>query len=732
MRGIIEAHGGVVDKFIGDAVMAVFGVPIAHEDDALRAVRAASEMRAALPELKLLARIGINTGEAVTGTAERLVTGDAVNVAARLEQVAAPGTVLLGAGTLQLVQGTVDVSPVGSLELKGKAELVPAWELLSLRRAPAEYRPPTPMIGRTAELEKLRAVLDQALRARSCRLFTILGDAGVGKSRLASEFLAGLEARVVRGRCLSYGEGITYWPIVEVVKQLDALPENEAAAAAIRSLLGKIESGTSTKEIASAFRELLEQEAQDAPLVCVLDDLHWGEETFLNLVEEVAALAGDAPILLLCMARPDLLEHRSAWGNGNPNATATLIEPLDEEESVRLLEELGGVWGDAGAADVEAGGGATDRELRERISTAADGNPLFIVELHALVQEARVGELAMPPTIQALLTARLDQLDPTERGVLERGSVAGRVFHQSAVEYLGDEEPKLHLSLNALVRKDLIQPHEAQIPDDNAFRFRHQLIRDATYDALPKTVRAELHERFADWLDSSRSHMIEVDELRSYHLEQAVRYQTELGYTDPALINRAGDQLAVAGRRALGRSDWRAAINLLERALTVTGSTELSVPLEFDLANAYALQEREESRGDNGASGRTRECRRRSRWRDPLTALALAQAPTSNSVVSRTRPEFRTRIPNTPTDVRASSLAECARGRRRRRGLVRRQRGLRRLPRRRPRGDRREHLARRDRLGFRARAAPSRQGRPRRRPRCPPRRRTETHRSRGH
>jgi class 3 adenylate cyclase len=594
MRGIIEAHGGVVDKFIGDAVMAVFGVPVAHEDDALRAVRAASEMRAALPELKMLARIGVNTGEVVTGTAERLVTGDAVNVAARLEQVAAPGTVLLGAGTVRLVQGAVDVSPIGSLELKGKSEPVPAWELLSLRRrGPADDRPPMPMIGRRAELEQLRAVLDLAVRERSCRLFTILGDAGVGKSRLTSEFLAGLEARVVRGRCLSYGKGITYWPIVEVVKQLDALPESEAAAAAIRSLLGKIESGTSAKEIAWAFRELLEQEAQHAPLVCVLDDLHWGEETFLDLVEEVAALAGEAPILLLCMARPDLLEHRSAWGDGNPNATATLIEPLDEEESASLLEELGRVGGDAGAGD--AGASATDRELRESICAAADGNPLFIEVLHALVQESRVDELAMPPTIQALLAARLDQLAPTERGVLERGAVAGRVFHQSGVEYLLDEELKVHMCLNALVRKELIQPHEAQIPGDNAFRFRHQLIRDATYDALPKTVRAELHERFADWLDESRSHMIEVDELRSYHLEQAVRYQTELGYADPKLVKRAGDQLAVAGRRALWRSDWRAAINLLERALTLTVPTELAAALEFDLANAYVLREREKA-----------------------------------------------------------------------------------------------------------------------------------------
>ena len=593
MKGIIDAHGGVVDKFIGDAVMAVFGVPVAHEDDALRAVRAAYEMRAALPELKLLARIGINTGEVVTGTAERLVTGDAVNVAARLQQVAAPGTVLLGAGTVQLVQSAIDVSPVGSLELKGKSEPVPAWELVSLRRAPAEQRPPLPMVGRKAELEQLRAVLDEARRERSCRLFTILGDAGVGKSRLAAEFLAGLQARIVRGRCLSYGQGITYWPIVEVVKQLDALPKNEAAAAAIRSLLGKIASGTSAKEIAWAFRELLEQEAQDGPLVCVLDDLHWGEETLLNLVEEVAALARGAPILLLCMARPDLLEHRSAWGDGNPNAIATLIEPLDEEESFCLLEELGGVRGDGATADVEAG--TTDPELWARICAAADGNPLFIEELYTLVEESRVGELAIPPTIQALLTARLDQLDSSERAALECGAVAGRVFHQSAAEYLVDEEPNLDLRLNPLVRKELIQPYEAQIPGDKAFRFRHQLIRDATYDAIPKARRAELHERFADWLEVSRPHMIEVDELRGYHLEQAVRYQTELGCTDPTLIKRAADQLAVAGRRALWRSDWHAATNLLERALAVTGPTELSVALELDLANARALQEREEA-----------------------------------------------------------------------------------------------------------------------------------------
>ena len=406
------------------------------------------------------------------------------------------------------------------------------------------------MIGRTAELEKLRAVLDQAVRARSCRLFTILGDAGVGKSRLASEFLAGLEARVVRGRCLSYGKGITYWPIVEVVKQLDALPKNEAAAAAIRSLLGKIESGDEYKgDRLGVPRAARAGSAGRATGLCARRSALGRRDIPQPCRGGGCARAATRRFSCFAWLDRTCWNTGPAWGDGNPNATATLIEPLDEEESVRLLEELGSVSGDAGAADFDAG--ATDRELRERICVAADGNPLFIEELHALVQESLVDELTMPPTIHALLAARLDQLDPTERGVLERGAVAGRVFHQSAVEYLLDQEPKVHLCLNSLVRKELIQPHEAQIPGDNAFRFRHQLIRDATYDALPKTVRAELHERFADWLETSRPHMIEVDELRSYHLEQAVRYQTELGYTDPMLIKRAGDQLAVAGRRAL-------------------------------------------------------------------------------------------------------------------------------------------------------------------------------------
>lgn len=256
MKGIIESHGGTVEKFIGDAVMVVFGMPILHEDDALRAVRAASEMQAAVPELGLQTRIGVNSGEVVAGTRERLATGDAVNVATRLEQAAAPGEVLIGAETLLLVTDAIEVEAVSPLQLKGKSEPVPAYRLLALK-AEEERSFTTPMIGRKRELDRLQDAFAQAVDDRSCQLFTVLGAAGVGKSRLALEFLQGLHgAQVVRGRCLSYGEGITYWPVVEVMRQFDAFPADEYAASALQSLLGGSQAATTAEEIAWAFRKL--------------------------------------------------------------------------------------------------------------------------------------------------------------------------------------------------------------------------------------------------------------------------------------------------------------------------------------------------------------------------------------------------------------------------------------------------------------------------------------------
>ncbi|MGE5272509.1 MAG: AAA family ATPase [Verrucomicrobiota bacterium] len=572
MKAIVERHGGSVEKFIGDAVMAVFGVPAVHEDDALRALRAAVEMRDAFPELGVQGRIGVTTGEVVTGTEERLATGDALNVAARLQQTAQPGEILVGEETYRLTRDAAEVEAVAPLSLKGKADPVSAYRLVSVHGEEGFIRrQDAPMVGREREQRLLADAWDRVVSERSCHLFTLLGAAGVGKSRLAAEFLGSVgDALVVRGRCLPYGEGITYWPVVEVVKQLPEAELEPAAANAIGAVAGDANVVTSSEEIAWAFRKLLEAVAADTPLVCVFDDVHWGEETFLDLVEHVADLSRDAPILLLCMARPDLLDRRPGWAGGKVNATNVLLEPLGPEETERLIEGLAHV----------------DEGLRVRIREAAEGNPLFVEEMVAMVEESGDADVAIPPTIHALLAARLDQLDSSERGVLERGSVEGRVFHRGAVQALAPDELQVGARLTSLVRKELVRPDKAQLPGEDAFRFRHLLIRDAAYDALPKTVRAELHERFAAWLEQHGSGLVELEEILGYHLEQAHRYEAELGRPDRALADRAAARLAAAGRRALLRGDVGAAVTLLERALDLQLEAERDVALEAELADA--------------------------------------------------------------------------------------------------------------------------------------------------
>ncbi len=579
MKQIVERHGGSVEKFIGDAVMAIFGVPVVHEDDALRALRAAVEMRESFPGLGINGRIGVTTGEVVTGTAERLATGDAVNVAARLEQAAQPGEILIGAETLQLARDAAEVEPVDALELKGKAEPLVAYRLLSVQGGEGFARHfEAPMVGRTTELRRLGDAFGQALSSRSCQLFTILGAAGVGKSRLAAEFLGSLEGTlIVRGRCLPYGEGITYWPVVEVIKQLPQKQTDSGVADTMGALLGGEQLVSSSEEIAWAFRKLLEAVASETPLVCVFDDVHWGEETFLDLIEHVADLSRDAPILLLCMARPDLLDRRTGWAGGKVNATSALLEPLEPQETVQLIESLAHL----------------DESLGARILEAAEGNPLYVEEMVAFVRASGGGEITVPPTIQALLAARLDQLDASERSVLERGAVEGRIFHRGAVQALSPEEPQVLAQLTSLVRKELVRPDRAQLAGEDAFRFRHLLIRDAAYDALPKAVRAELHEQFADWLTEHGRDLVELDEILGYHLEQSTRYRHELGAPrtthDHEIAIRGAERLCAAGERALGRRDLRAGANLLRRGLALLAPE--ARPLELEWRFVLALME---------------------------------------------------------------------------------------------------------------------------------------------
>jgi class 3 adenylate cyclase/tetratricopeptide (TPR) repeat protein len=614
MREAVEAHGGVVEKFIGDAVMAVFGIPRVHEDDALRAVRAAVEMRARLHALSeelerdlgisWVVRTGVNTGEVMAGDAsggQRFVTGDAVNVAARLEQTADRGEILLGAETYSLVRDAVVATPLEPVLLKGKAEPVPAFRLEAVTPGASGHarRLDSPMVGRERHRRLLDEAFEQAVAERVCYLFTVLGSAGVGKSRLVNEFLAKAgpdEARVLHGRCLSYGDGITFWPLAEVFKEAAGIADREPAedalgklatlvaadeegpalAAQVAGLIGLAPAGAAADEAARAVRRTFEVMAASQPLVIVFDDIHWAQPAFLDLIDHLADWTQDAPILLICLARQELLESRPAWAGGKHAATTIQLEPLSDDESAALIANL-------------VGSAGLDEAAARRIMAAAEGNPLFVEEmLEMLIDDGRLvrrnshwepaGELsdvAVPPTIQALLAARLERLGSEERSVMERGAVEGKVFHRGAVLELAPEQARAGVAANllSLVRKELVRPDRATFAGEEAFRFRHLLIRDAAYQAMPKETRADLHERFAAWLERvAGDRPAEYQEIVAYHLEQAYRYREELGPVDDAaraLARRASDGLSAGAERAVGRGDVRAARNLLERAIAL-------------------------------------------------------------------------------------------------------------------------------------------------------------------
>src|SRR6266540_3590447 len=473
MRVVIERHSGTVEKFIGDAIMAVFGVPVAHEDDALRAVRAAAEM---------LGRL------------------EAVNVAARLEQTAGAGEVLLGELTYRLARQAVTAEPVEPLALKGKENPVPAYRLVGVAAegGARDGRAAGALVGRREELAVLGQELAAAAAEDACRLVTVLGEPGVGKSRLSLEFLASVEpeARVLTGRCLSYGEGITYWALGEIVREAAGIGNEQAAsvargrieallpgtddAEAVTALLVQalgLERGSgATGEIAWAARRLFEALARDRPLVVVIDDLHWAEQALLDLVQQLLELA-HAPLLVICLARPEALDIRPGW----PGSILRL-EPLPDADAARLIEEL-------------IGGAGLQADVRERVLEAAAGVPLFVEELLAILVEdglvrqapdghwvgrGSLAHFAIPPTIDALLAERLDRLEARQRTLLEDGAVEGELFHLGAVLALAAETAdRAARLLDDLVRRELVRPGTPSFVDETAYRFRHILIRDA-------------------------------------------------------------------------------------------------------------------------------------------------------------------------------------------------------------------------------------------------------------
>lgn len=580
LRAILESHGGTVEKFIGDAAMAVFGLPAAHEDDALRAVRAAVETRAAVAAAGFAVRIGINTGEVMAAAGETLVTGDAVNVAARLEQVAVSGEILVGTLTERLVRDAVRTEALEPLTVKGKASPVGAFRVLELQAGMPAFtrRTEVHFVGREKELGVLRAALATAIDDRAPQLATVVGPPGIGKSRLVAELLAGSDAHVLTGHCLSYGRGITYWPLQEIAAQvgdiaaaLDEIDEAELAAARIGAALG--EGTASSDEIAWGFRKLFEALAQESPLVVLIDDIHWAEETLLDLIDYLADFSRDAAFLVICTARPELLEARPAWANSRPNATLLTLNALPGSDIEKLVDKLG---------DILTGD-------RERIIAAAEGNPLFVEQLmamHAEVGRAE-GQIEIPPTIQALLAARIDRLGADERTVIERASVEGRIFHRGSVSNLVPERarPEVGRRLSTLMRRQFIRPDRTELPGDDAFRFDHILIRDAAYDSLPKKVRAELHQRFAEWLEE-RLGSDAPPEILGYHLEQAHRYRVELGEADALLAERAAEKLTAAARAAHARQDRKAQVNLLERTSLLSTDVGQRARLQADLGNA--------------------------------------------------------------------------------------------------------------------------------------------------
>ncbi len=603
----LEHHGGTIEKFIGDAIMAVFGMPIAHEDDALRAVRAAHEMKERLAVLNvelerrygvtLANRTGVNTGPVIASgdasSRQRLVTGDTVNVAARLEQAAAACEVLIGEPTYRLVRDAVEVEAVEPLELKGKSERVPAYRLLSVGRVGIpERRHDLPLVGREEELAVLTGALEGAIADQACRLVTVIADAGTGKSRLLEEMMAQTAARggrALRGRCLPYGRGITFWPLIEIVRDAAGIADDDSPDAA-RAKVGALAGEADVAErVAAAIglsgerfpldelfwgaRKLLEKVAAVQPLVAVFEDVHWAETGLLDLLDHIATATAGVPLVVICTARPELAERHPDWPEIE-GAAELQLGPLSDDAVGRLVADV--LAGDPPAAALA------------EIAKSAEGNPLFVEQVTTmLVDEGALRQVdgawvatadfsagvALPASIDALLAARLDLLPNDELLVAESASVIGLPSppSRSAKSLLPDAAGEIDERLARMEARRLV--HRVVMDANDMFRFQHILVRDSAYNRVPKRTRSGLHSRFANWaerVNRERGRELEFQEIVGYHLEQARRYLLELAPLDDEgreLGRRAADHLGPAGRRAFARGDMTAASSLLRRTV---------------------------------------------------------------------------------------------------------------------------------------------------------------------
>lgn len=578
--------------------------------------------------VELANRTGVNTGEVVANVDpsanQQLATGDTVNVAARLEQAAPANEILIGETTYDLVRSQVTVEAVEPLELKGKSERVPAYRLVSLRAdggAAAGTLVEAPLIGRDAEWAQLQTTFAEVVADDVCRLVTVMGDPGVGKTRLVKDFTSArsADARVLKGRCLPYGDGITFWPLAEVAREAAGITDEDPPAAARMKLLELVAAAgddaepivervatamglTSTQfpvtELFWGGRRFLEVIAAERPVVVVVDDLHWAQRTFLDFLVHLVGASRTAPIFLLGTARHALLERDPEWAERSESPFITL-GPLSAEDA-------------AGLADQLLGGSGLDAHTRSKVVQAADGNPLFVEQMVSMLVDKGIlqhvdgrwvpakalEDVAVPPTIQALLASRLDDLSREERAVVEPASVIGLVFFEPAIEAMVPAQVRqaVPTHLGTLDDKQFVARDVAD-PDEETYRFRHGLIREATYGSLLKRTRASLHEQFVTWaerVNRERGREQEFEEILGFHLEQSYRYRTELGPLDDAgriLARRASEKLGAAGRRAFGRGDMPAAANLLRRAAALLPEDDPErIEMLPDLAEALMEQ----------------------------------------------------------------------------------------------------------------------------------------------